>query len=135
MTRPVTQKLGIKPQSHGIVLGAPASLAETLGLPAGSTRLAGRFDYIHFFVRDAATLDGKFDDLKRHLGEGGMLWISWPKGGRDTDLDLKRIIAIGYRHGLVESKTISLDAVWSAIKFTFPKEGKVYRNSYGTLPG
>jgi hypothetical protein len=63
-----------------------------------------------------------------------MLWISWPKGGRlGTDLTLKQIIRIGYSHGLVESKTISLDPTWSAIKFTFPKQGKQYSNSYGKL--
>lgn len=41
---------------------------------------------------------------------------------------------IGYSHGLVESTTLSIDATWSAIKFTHPKPGKTYRNSYGQLP-
>jgi hypothetical protein len=35
---------------------------------------------------------------------------------------------------LVESKTISVNDTWSAIKFTHPKKGKVYKNSYGKLP-
>ena len=41
---------------------------------------------------------------------------------------------MGYRHGLVESKTLSVDATWSAIKFTYPVAGKVYSNRYGQLP-
>jgi hypothetical protein len=47
---------------------------------------------------------------------------------------LPEVIGIGYRHGLVESKTLSVDATWSAIKFTHPIKGKVYKNSYGQLP-
>ena len=43
------------------------------------------------------------------------------------------MIGIGYDHGLVESKTLGIDRVWAAMKFTFPKAGKTYHNSYGTL--
>jgi hypothetical protein len=64
----------------------------------------------------------------------GMLWVSWPKNRKlGTDLTLPIIIELGYQFGLVESKTISIDATWSAIKFTYPKEDKVDNNSYGTL--
>ena len=66
---------------------------------------------------------------------GGMLWVSWPKGGRlGTDLTLPTVIAIGYDLGLVESTCLRVDDTWSALKFTHPKPGKTYRNSYGTLP-
>ncbi|HKQ26722.1 MAG TPA: hypothetical protein VJT81_19935 [Burkholderiales bacterium] len=84
------------------------------------------------FVTNQDVLDAKFPNLKRHLLEGGMLWVSWPKAkALGTDLTLKKVIEIGYGHGLVESKTISINPTWSAIKFTFPKEGKQYHNSYG----
>ena len=57
-----------------------------------------------------------------------------PKSGqKETDLTITKVIKIGYDYGLVESKTISIDSVWSAIKFTHPKEGKEYNNSYGKL--
>jgi hypothetical protein len=63
-----------------------------------------------------------------------MLWVSWPKNRKlGTDLTLPRVIKLGYDQGLVESKTISIDRTWSAIKFTHPKKGKVYKNSYGKL--
>jgi hypothetical protein len=51
-----------------------------------------------------------------------------------TDLAIQYVIKIGYAHGLVESKVVSIDPTWSAIKFTFPKEGRTYNNSYGKLP-
>ena len=64
-----------------------------------------------------------------------MLWVSWPKAGQlSTDLSLKEVIGLAYDAGFVESKTISIDPTWSAIKLTFPKSGKRYANSYGSLP-
>jgi hypothetical protein len=64
-----------------------------------------------------------------------MLWVSWPKSKKlETDLAQPKVIEIGYNHGLVESKTLSVDATWSAIKFTHPKKSKAYNNSNGQLP-
>ena len=60
-----------------------------------------------------------------------MIWVSWPRGGA---LKLQTVIRIGYDSGLVESATLRIDGTWSAIKFTRPKAGKIYRNSYGKLP-
>jgi hypothetical protein len=51
-----------------------------------------------------------------------------------SDLALPTVIGIGYRHGLVESTCLRIDDTWSGLKFTFPKPGKTYANSYGTLP-
>ncbi len=51
-----------------------------------------------------------------------------------TDLALPKVIEIGYDHGLVESKTLSVGATWSVMRFTHPKKGKAYNNSYGRLP-
>lgn len=136
MTTPVHKKLGFKKGMRSILIDAPAEALEAIELPTDNLthRLAGSFDYIHTFVKDQKSLDANFPKLKSHLHRGGMLWVSWPKGGRlGTDLTLKNIIRIGYSHGLVESKTISVDPTWSAIKFTFPKEGKQYNNSYGKL--
>ncbi len=80
-------------------------------------------------------MDEVFPQLKAHLGATGMLWVSWPKGGKlGTDLSLPHVIRIGYSHGLVESTTLNVDGTWSAIKFTHPKPGKVYDNKYGRLP-
>lgn len=63
------------------------------------------------------------------------MWVSGPKGRNlGGDLSLPLVIKIGYRHGLVESTTIGVDEVWSAIKFTHPRPGKEYHNSFGELP-
>ncbi|RYE58621.1 MAG: hypothetical protein EOP48_03130 [Sphingobacteriales bacterium] len=86
------------------------------------------------FVVSAEDLIKQLPALKEHLDPKGMLWVSWPKNRQlDTDLTIKEVIRIGYDTGLVESTALSIDTIWSGLKFTFPKKGKVYNNSYGTL--
>lgn len=111
---------------RSILVDAPPEALEVLDLwdDDVSQKLTGSFNYIHLFVKHREHLDATFPKLRDHLNSDGMLWISWPTGrGLGTDLTLYIIIEIGYSHGLVESKTISVDPTWSAIKFTFPKEG------------
>lgn len=137
MPKSLLAKLGVKDGVRSILVNAPAGAVKAISLSNENqaSRLSGRFGYIHVFVTDSRDLDSRFPALKRHLQETGMLWVSWPKAKLlGTDLSLTKIIEIGYRHGLVESKTISIDSTWSAIKFTFPKKGKEYHNSYGQLP-
>ena len=136
MAGAVLKKLGIKEGARAILVNAPRETAEVID-PSNldvATRLTGKFDYIHFFTTSQEEFDEKFPKLKSHLKPTGVLWVSWPKNRKlGTDLTLTKVIELGYNHGLVESKTISIDATWSAIKFTHPKKDKVYNNSYGKL--
>jgi hypothetical protein len=137
MRRSVAQKMGIREGMRAHFAHAPDAALRLMDLPSlnVSRTLRGDFDYLHLFVLTQAEMIDAFPQLKAHLGAGGMLWVSWPKGHRlGTDLTLAHVIRIGYDHGLVESTTLSVDSTWSAIKFTYPKPGKVYQNSYGTLP-
>ncbi|RPJ24534.1 MAG: DUF3052 family protein [Chloroflexi bacterium] len=136
MTGPVSKKMGIKEGIRAFFMNAPAQVVEAIDLPHLdlAKRLAGNFDYIHFFAKSQEEFNDIFPRLKAHLKPTGVLWVSWPKSGKlETDLTLTKVIELGYNHGLVESKTISIDGTWSAIKFTHPKKGKVYKNSYGKL--
>ena len=136
MTKSISEKMGIKENARAIFINAPADAIKSIDPPnlEIASSLRGNFDYIHFFTIKQRALQHKFLSLKEHLNENGTLWVSWPKARQnDTDLTLTVIIKIGYDFGLVESKTLSIDATWSAIKFTHPKKGKVYNNSYGKL--
>lgn len=136
MTRSVSKKMGVKEGARAFFVNAPAEVVESIDLPHLdlATRLAGDFDYIHFFAKSQEEFNTVFPRLKAHLKSTGMLWVSWPKNRKlDTDLTLPKVIDLGYKHGLVESKAISVDATWSALKFTHPKKGKVYNNSFGNL--
>jgi hypothetical protein len=138
MQRTVAQKMGIKDGSRAILVNAPESARQAIDAPALdlATELAGNFDYIHLFTVTQAEFDETFPVLKAHLRASGMLWVSWPKGRKlGSDLTLPTVIRIGYHHGLVESTCLSVDPTWSGLKFTHPKKGKTYHNSFGTLPG
>ena len=137
MTSTVSDKMGIKVGGRAIFVNAPETALETIDPPRldVASELAGEFDHIHLFARTRAQLDDAFPKLKAHLKPTGMLWVSWPKNKKlGTDLALPKVIEIGYNHGVVESKTMSVYATWSAMKFTHPKKGKVYDNNYGNLP-
>jgi hypothetical protein len=136
MAEPLPKKLGIKGGMRTMFVHAPSDVVEAMESPDLdiASKLTGRFDYIHFFAKSQLELEDNFSRLKEHLKPDGMLWISWPKNKQlETDLTMAKIIKIGYDHGLVESKCVSVDAIWSGIKFTVPIKGKVYNNSYGKL--
>jgi hypothetical protein len=136
MSKSVAAKMGIKEDARAIFIDAPPGAIKSIDPPDldVASSLRGNFDYIHFFTTKQTALQNKFPKLKEHLDENGMLWISWPKARqKDTDLTLTAVIKTGYDYGLVESKTLSIDPTWSALKFTHPKKGKIYNNSYGKL--
>lgn len=137
--RTVAQKMGVKPMSRALLVDAPASAVEAMELPALRTAESREpdeeFDYVHLFALTQEQLDLAFPALRDQLTAGGMLWVSWPKGGRfSTDLTMKSVINIGYAHAMVESICLRVDATWAGLKFTHPKPGTKYANSYGTLP-
>ena len=128
--------MGIKENAKAFFVNAPIEVVESIALPSLDilNKLEGDFDYIHLFVTSQAELTEHFPRLKACLRRKGMFWVSWPKGGQlGTDLNIKTVIKLGYNFGLVESTSLSIDTIWSGLKFTHPKKNKVYNNSYGQL--
>ena len=136
-SKTVAQKMGIKAGWRTHVVGEPAGVLDTLGLPPLEieTELVGEFDYLHLFVVTQDEMRELFPTLVPHLAVTGKLWLSWPKARKlGSDLTLPKVIEIGYDFGLVESTCLRIDDTWTGLRFTHPKAGKVYANSYGTLP-
>jgi hypothetical protein len=131
----VAEKMGVKSGSRAILVNAPEDAVLAMQLPdINTTQATGKFSYIHLFVITQANMHKHFPKLRKHLEATCSLWLSWPKAKQlATDLTIKKVIEIGYSYGLVESKTLSINSTWSAIKFTHPIEGKEYNNSYGKL--
>ncbi len=132
----VSQKMGIKENSRAVFVNPEKEALESINLPTLDIQevFEEELDYIHLFVKTQREFIAHFPKLKQHLKPTGMLWVSWPKGGKcGTDLNIKSVIKLGYDFGLVESTCLSINAVWSGLKFTHPKKGKVYHNSYGKL--
>jgi hypothetical protein len=136
MTRTVSNKMGIKENSRAFFANTDNEALDNINLPTLNipTKLEEEFDYIHLFVKTKIEFIDFFPKLKPYLKPNGMLWVSWPKGGKlGTDLNIKIVIKLGYDFGLVESTCLSINDIWSGLKFTHPKKGKVYNNSYGKL--
>lgn len=137
MNRSVALKMGLKEGQRAHFVNAPADALSAMELPSLSVskERKGLFDYIHLFVKSQEEFQQAFPALKAHLAPDGKLWVSWPKRKQlDTDLSLPTVIKMGYDHGLVESVCLSVNELWSALKFTHPKKGKAYHNSHGKLP-
>ncbi len=133
----VAQTMGLKPGIRAYFQNPDVAALDCIRLPELdlASELEGEFDYLHLFVLTQADFSKHFPKLKQHLRPAGTLWLSWPKGGQlGTDLNIKSVIKLGYDHGLVESTALSVNHIWSGLKFTHPKPGKVYNNSYGKLP-
>lgn len=128
--------MGVRESSRAFFANTDNEAIDNINLPTLNipTKLEEEFDYIHLFVRTKIEFLEYFPKLKPHLKPNGMLWVSWPKGGQlGTDLNIKIVIKLGYDFGLVESTCLSINDIWSGLKFTHPKKGKVYNNSYGKL--
>jgi hypothetical protein len=83
--------------------------------------------FIHYFPKDADTLQLELPALSKQLIQDGMIWISWPKrsAGNQTDLSGNTIRQIGLRNGLVDIKVCAVNEVWSALKFVIPVKDRV----------
>jgi hypothetical protein len=128
--------MGVKENSRAVFVNAQKEALENINLPTLKIqeKMEDELDYIHLFVKTQTEFITYFPKLKQHLKLNGMLWVSWPKGGKlGTDLNIKSVIKLGYDFGLVESTCLSINDIWSGLKFTHPKKGKVYNNSYGKL--
>jgi hypothetical protein len=128
--------MGVKENSRAVFVNAQKEALENINLPTLKIqeKMEEELDYIHLFVIRQTEFITYFPKLKQHLKLNGMLWVSWPKGGKlGTDLNIKSVIKLGYDFGLVESTCLSINDIWSGLKFTHPKKGKVYNNSYGKL--
>ena len=136
MNRTISEKMGIKENSRTYFQNVPVDFNKTIQSPDLniSMNLDGKFDYIHTFVVFKIDLEDSIKMLKPYLSDRGHFWVSWPKSKNlRTDLNLPIVIDVIYQNGLVESKVVSIDSTWSAIKVTRPIKGKVYRNSYEFL--
>lgn len=121
--RSLSEKLGIKPGTQVVALGAPRSYAALLRrLPKGAmlhARLPPAPQFIHRFARHRHELEADLPRLAQALSDTGTLWVSWPKkaSGVETDLTENIIRDIALAHGLVDVKVCAVDEVWSGLKF------------------
>ncbi len=120
---PLPKKLGIKPGSTLMLLGAPPGFSGRMGmLPEGvtiKTAARGRADVAVVFADSAASLRRRWPGAAKAAGDGGRVWVAWPKktSGLATDLGEREVREHGLSAGFVDFKICAIDSTWSGLAF------------------
>ena len=119
----LTRKLGIKDGRRVLLLDPPLGFARKLEpLPeraSVTTRVVSMADVILLFSSSRAVLGELFPKAKHALAPRGYLWVAWPRksSGFFTDLTEDLVRSVGLGGGLTDNKIISVDEIWSALRF------------------
>jgi hypothetical protein len=121
--RPLSEKLGIKPEWNAVVLNAPKHYPSLLEGAFPNLRFALRgkeqLPFVHLFATEPSDISKILPKIKEKLLPNGMVWISWPKktSGVQTPLDEHIVRKLGLEGGLVDVKVCAVDETWSGLKF------------------
>jgi hypothetical protein len=120
----VAEKLLIKP---GITVWASDfSRLEVVGpLPGGVHRVEGLADAEAgvVFADDAASLRAILEVHAGELAAPSVLWVAYPKGNR-ADINRDTLWPILGEYGMRPITQVSIDEVWSALRFRPLREGE-----------
>jgi hypothetical protein len=114
--KPVAAKLGIKPAQSVFVINPPGDYAALVGgLPPGTTVVRHRpADVVHLFARTLVELAEHGAEATAAVKPGGLVWISYPKGGAS---ELKRDVLRDAIDGWQPVTQVAIDETWSAMRF------------------
>ena len=122
---PLLRKLQVKNGRSLRLIAAPADYIERISpLPEPSSLLhEGGADVVQVFVRNTADVAVQAQQASL-AATGGVLWMTYPKGGSKEDVDLTSdvgwdaLIRLGWR----PVTHISIDETWSAVRFHLEEE-------------
>lgn len=122
-TRPLAEKLGYTPGMRvwfsdmpdsvraEIRAGVEGHLSEE-DVPAQGTNAA------HIFVTDYDEMETELRRLVKLIEPSGMIWVSWPKRGADTETDITedRVRDAARALELVDIKVCAVNDDWAGLK-------------------
>ena len=120
---PMHKKLRLLPGLTARTIGAPAGYFELIGGTPEDVQFlssaSNEVDFIHLFVNNLAELKAKIEDTLKSVKYDGLLWISYPKGSSKIETDINRDIIWDdlKSHGIRPVTQVSLNEIWSAIRF------------------
>ena len=123
---PLSRKLGIKAGFRLSVIHPPAHYESILQpLPEEVSiihELSGIADLVHVFCRSEEDLHQVLSEVRNHMPEKGIVWISWTKKSSPqyNGIDGNYVREAGLASGLVDIKVAAIDADWSGLKFVIP---------------
>jgi hypothetical protein len=126
-------RLQIRPGTRLLLLAAPPGYRERIEpLPGGGTTVESAapdeaFDVIHAFCRDRAAVAALASTAIGAYRAGGIMLLSYPKGGATAGTDLDR--DSGWepftRAGFRPVRQVSIDEDWSAMRWRRVEEVSV----------
>lgn len=124
--RPLYKKLGIKNDSDILVLNQPKNYIDFFtdfpsNVIINHNCEIEQVEFIHIFVKTKIELEHYFNLAKSNLKKTGILWVSWPKKASNVETELDKFIVMKYGldNGLVDTKVVSVDEIWSGHKFIY----------------
>ena len=127
--KPLTEKLGIKPNAEVTLVNAPANYRKLLGkLPAG-VKFSESNEFVHLFTKRRRDLEKQLSILRKNIADTGTVWVSWPKksAGVATDITEDVIRAVALPLGFVDVKVCAVDKTWSGLKLMIRREQRKLR--------
>ncbi|MEI7768589.1 MAG: hypothetical protein WCI67_01310 [Chloroflexales bacterium] len=123
MSVDLLRKLQLKPGARALVLHAPAgylaALAEQLEGVMIADESTGPHDSAIVFVDRLADAVARAEQGIAALRSGGMLWMLYPKGSSKVKTNVNRdtLWETLEETGWQPVRQVSLDAIWSALRF------------------
>ena len=120
---PLVKKLQLKAGQKAAIINAPPDFVEALGeLPEGvelKDRPSAGLDFVLVFAKDGAELKRLGPKAIRAVKPDGMLWIAYPKSTSKVRSDLNRDVIwdLVKEYGVLGVSLISIDNIWSAMRF------------------
>ena len=125
---PLAAKLGYKPSTSAVVIGAPGNYSAMLEpLPEGvafERTASSRTDLVHVFVVEREMLCEHLSVLRKKLKPEAAVWVSWPKKSSKVPTNVTEdvIRQVALPLGYVDIKVCTVSEVWSGLKLVVRKE-------------
>ncbi|MDB5055320.1 MAG: hypothetical protein JWM44_3370 [Bacilli bacterium] len=125
----LAKKLNMKKDYKMILINAPEGYIDLLGeLPEDVLFVKETeqpVDFLQLFVKDFAELELYKEKVVQAVKHDGLLWISYPKKSSKMKSDLNRdeLWAKMHQIGMDGVSMISINDVWSAMRFRPTKDG------------
>ncbi|WP_239615241.1 YdeI/OmpD-associated family protein [Cohnella mopanensis] len=123
MDEALAKKLRVSATSKMAIMGPPEGYLERIGKTADGTKLRegerGTYDYVQLFAMNVAEVEKWAPIALRAVKTDGLLWLCYPKGTSKlkTDLNRDRGWSVVHEAGWEGVALISVDEIWSAMRF------------------
>jgi hypothetical protein len=124
-TKPLLQKLLVKPAMTVAVLNGPKDVSALVGeVPDGVTvvhELPKKPDAVLVFVRNKAEVDAQIPPIAKQITDKTLLWCAYPKKTSKMKTDITRDTGwdAATAAGLQIVAQVAVDETWAASRFRF----------------